>query len=98
MLNEISLLLFFIAYQILTLVVPSYRDTHPSNYCFSEGSVPGFFRDVDNDNEKYLTIEAFSSGPIQVSVIRDPQNPSVDYFHVEDTQSDNSNSKCPLPF
>ena len=98
MLNEISLLLFFIAYQILTLVVPFYRDAHPSNYCFSEGSVPGFFRDVDNDNEKYLTIEALSSGPIKVSVIRDPQNPSVDYFHVEDTQSDNSNTNCPLPF
>ena len=48
------------------------------------------------DNRIFLTIEAYSSGPIKVTVVRSP-NGEGDFFFVEDSQlSDTSNSnRCP---
>ena len=64
-------------------------DTHPKNYCMQRDS-----RFANNNNEIYLTIEAFSSGPIHVFVVRDPDNPDNDYFHVKDTQTSATNRLC----
>ena len=59
--------------------------SHPKEYCMSH--------DVA-DKRTLLTVEAFSSGPVTVSVVRDPDG-TGDYFHVEDSQLSNSNSQCP---
>ena len=49
-------------------------------------------RNVDDAED--LTIEAFRSGPILVTVVRDPDG-SGDFFHASDSQSNDSNSECP---
>ncbi len=59
-------------------------NAHPSTYCLTK------------DNEKLsLTVEAFQSGPVLVSVVRDPKEGGSDYFHVADSDLVNSNSQCP---
>ena len=64
-------------------------DDHPSTRCF-EGPKSGYRFEV--------VVEAFKSGPLHVSVVRDPSGESEmgDFFHVEDTQLDDSNSNCPF--
>ena len=58
-------------------------DLHPRTYC------------MEKTGEHFdLTIEAFKSGPILVSVVRDPTGVRGDYFHVEDSQLTNSNYDC----
>ena len=58
-------------------------DTHPATYCMSKS------------NERVdLTIEAFRSGPILVTVVRDPDG-SGDFFYASDSQLVESNSQCP---
>ena len=58
---------------------------HPATYCM----------DHDEDVKRTdLTVEAYFSGAILVSVIRDPLG-SGDYFHVDDSQVENSNYLCP---
>ena len=59
-------------------------NTHPVSYCMSK---------PDNDNRVFLTIEAFRSGPIKVTVVRSPQG--EDFFYVEDSQLSGSNDECP---
>ena len=63
-----------------TLVITG--DTHPKNYCYEK-----------TDEKLFLTIEAFTSGPIYVSVVRG-ENGEGDFFHVKDTQEVVSNSQC----
>ena len=59
--------------------------SHPTTYCL----------DHDEDVKRTdLTVEAFFSGPLLISVIRDPKG-TGDYFHIEDSQLANSNSQCP---
>ena len=66
-----------------SLIVKGSR--HPVNYCM----------DHDEDVKRTeLTVEAFFSGPLKVSVVRDPEG-GGDYFHVEDSQLANSNANCP---
>lgn len=60
---------------------------HPSTYCF-EGP--------ESDYLFEMVVEAFRSGPLHVSVVRDPSGEVGDFFHVEDTQLDDSNSNCPF--
>ena len=57
-------------------------NTHPESYCMSK-----------SDNRVFLTIEAFRSGPIKVTVLRSPEG--EDFFYVEDSQLSSSNSECP---
>ena len=58
-------------------------NTHPVSYCMSKP-----------DNRVFLTIEAFRSGPIKVTVVRSPQG--EDFFYVEDSQLSSSNDECPI--
>jgi len=63
-----------------TLVVLG--NAHPSAYCLTR------------TNERFtLTVEAFKSGPLMVSVVR--KEGGGDYFHVTDSDLKNSNSVCP---
>ncbi len=65
-----------------TLVVMG--NAHPSTYCLTR------------KGERFsLTVEAFKSGPLMVSVVRDPKEGGGDYFHVTDSDLKNSNSDCP---
>ena len=57
-------------------------NTHPVSYCMSKP-----------DNRVFLTIEAFRSGPIKVTVVRSPEG--EDFFYVEDSQLSGSNDECP---
>ena len=57
-------------------------NSHPSTYCMSK-----------NGERLDLTVEAFRSGPILVSVVRDPNG--GDYFHIDDADLTNSNTQCP---
>ena len=67
-----------------SLIVKGSR--HPVNYCM----------DHDEDLKRTeLTVEAYFSGPLTVSVVRDPEG-GGDYFHVEDSQLANSNANCPV--
>jgi len=50
-------------------------DKHPPDYCMTRAN-----------NRLHLMVEAFQSGPIKVSVVRDPEGLEGDFFHVEDTQ------------
>jgi len=50
-------------------------DVHPRDYCMTR-----------SNNRLHLTVEAFRSGPIKVSVVRDPNGFEGDFFHVFDTQ------------
>ena len=59
--------------------------SHPSTYCFNFDA--GIVKRVD------VTMEAFRSGPLRVSVNRDPNG--EDYFHVSDADLADSNSNCP---
>ena len=66
-----------------SLVVKGSR--HPRVYCMKH----------DEDVKRTeLTVEAYFSGPLKVSVVRDPEG-GGDYFHVEDSQVANSNANCP---
>merc|ERR1712029_1317921 len=68
-------------------------NTHPNSYCNT--------RHVDNilgDVRLDLTTEAFQSGPIHVSVVRDPAGNKGDFFHMEDSDPRDSNRKCPKYF
>jgi len=60
-------------------------DIHPSNYCMTKTS----------PDRIHLTIEAFRSGPIYVSVVRDPTGVNGDFFHASDTQEESGNHRCP---
>lgn len=63
-----------------TLVVLG--NAHPSAYCLTR------------TNERFtLTVEAFKSGPLMVSVVR--KEGGGDYFHATDSDLKNSNSVCP---
>ena len=42
----------------------------------------------------HVTVEAFEAGPLLISVVRDPQG-GGDFFHVEDTDPNDSNRQCP---
>jgi hypothetical protein len=58
---------------------------HPTSYCmFLNSSIQ---KRVD------LTVEAYSSGPIAVSIVRSPSGEH--FFHVKDADLVNSNSNCP---
>ena len=57
-------------------------NAHPVSYCMSKP-----------DNRVFLTIEAFRSGPIKVTVVRSPEG--EDFFYVEDSQLSGSNDECP---
>ena len=58
---------------------------HPTSYCmFLNSNIP---KRVD------LTVEAFSSGPIAVSIVRSPSGEH--FIHVKDSDTVNSNSYCP---
>ncbi len=59
-------------------------NAHPSTYCLTK-----------KDERLSLTVEAFRSGPVLVSVLRDPKEGGGDYFHVADSDLVDSNSKCP---
>ena len=61
-------------------------DYHPKNFCMT--------RDVTNTRLD-LTVEAFRSGPILVSVVRDPTGRRGDYFHFYDSDLVDSNKRCP---
>ncbi len=59
-------------------------NAHPSTYCLTK------------KNERLsMTVEAFQSGPVLLSVVRDPKAGGSDYFHVADSDVVDSNSKCP---
>jgi len=60
-------------------------DIHPSNYCMTQRASDRFD----------LTIEAFRSGPIHVTIVRDPTGVKGDYFHAQDTQTRPGSYKCP---
>ena len=61
-------------------------DTHPRRYCMESNN---------SDNTRItVTAEAFRSGPLLVSVVRDPDG-GGDFFHVDDVDTRNSNSVCP---
>ncbi|KAK1737802.1 hypothetical protein QTG54_011574 [Skeletonema marinoi] len=59
-------------------------NAHPSTYCLTK-----------KDERFSLTVEAFQSGPLMVSVVRDLKEGGGDYFHVADSDLKNSNSDCP---
>ena len=63
-------------------------DMHPETYCQTMQHGP---------NRIDITVEAFSAGPLKISVVRDmtPGNNRADFFHVEDTQATPTNLKCP---
>ena len=61
-------------------------DVHPKNFCMT--------RDIPNTRLD-LTVEAFRSGPILVSVVRDPTGRRGDYFHFYDSDPVDSNKRCP---
>ena len=66
-------------------------DTHPDSYCMTASRL-----DNGVPNRFDLTIEAFRSGPILVSLVRDPTGTTQgDWFHVEDSDPADTNSKCP---
>ena len=57
-------------------------NAHPTSYCMKK------------TNERVdLTIEAFQSGPISVSIVQSPSGEH--FFHASDADKCNSNSKCP---
>lgn len=67
-------------------ILPTLRiagNAHPKTYCMEK-----------SNEELTLTVEAFRSGPLLVSVVRDP-NGSGDYFNVNDADLANSNVNCP---
>jgi hypothetical protein len=61
--------------------------SHPITYCME--------RDA-SQKRVFLTVEAFQSGPLSVSVVRDYSEGGEDYFHVADSDAQNSNSNCPV--
>ena len=65
---------------ILTVV----GNAHPKTYCLTK-----------KDERLTLTVEAFQSGPVLVSILRDPKKDGGDYFHVADSDLNDSNSNCP---
>jgi len=62
-------------------------NTHPASYCMT--------RSNESSSTIHLTVEAFESGPVLVSVVRGP-NGEGDFFHVEDVDPANSNNNCPM--
>jgi len=60
-------------------------NTQPTAYCMSKNAT---------NTRVNVTVEAFSSAPLLISVVRDP-NGSGDYFHVEDVDQTGSNRQCP---
>jgi len=62
-------------------------DYHPDTFCLTKNST---------NTRLDLTVEAFKSGPLLVSVVRDPTGGRGDYFHIDDSDSVDSNSKCPI--
>ena len=61
--------------------------SHPVNYCME--------RDA-REKRVFLTVEAFQSGPLSVSVVRDYSEGGEDYFHVADSDAVISNTNCPV--
>ena len=59
-------------------------NAHPSTYCLTKKS-----------ERLSLTVEAFQSGPLFVSLVRDGKDGGGDYFHVADSDLKDSNSYCP---
>jgi len=64
-------------------------DYHPDTFCMTKNST---------NTRLDLTVEAFRSGPLLVSVVRDPTGQKGDYFHVDDSDLVDSNSDCPTYF
>lgn len=61
--------------------------SHPITYCMER----------DEDQKRvFLTVEAFQSGPLTVSVVRDYSEGGEDYFHVADSDAVISNTNCPV--
>ena len=60
-------------------------NAHPETYCLTRKGETKFS----------LTVEAFQSGPLLVSIVRDPKEGGSDYFHAKDSDLVNSNSNCP---
>mmetsp|Transcript_30817 Transcript_30817/g.52631 ORF Transcript_30817/g.52631 Transcript_30817/m.52631 type:complete len:121 (+) Transcript_30817:107-469(+) len=59
-------------------------NTHPKMYCMTK------------INERIdVTVEAFSSAPLFVSIVRDPTGAHGDFIHIEDPDTTESNSQCP---
>jgi hypothetical protein len=65
---------------IPTLVIVG--NTHPSTYCMKK-----------SDNRFTLTVEAFQSGPLLVSIVHDTDG--FHFFHVKDKDLVDSNQSCP---
>jgi len=64
-------------------------DYHPDTFCMTK---------KETDHRLELTVEAYRSGPLLVSVIRDPTGLKGDYFHVDDSDLVDSNRDCPTYF
>jgi len=64
-------------------------DYHPETFCMNKNST---------NTRLDLTVEAYKSGPLLVSVIRDPTGEKGDFFHVDDSDLVDSNYYCPTYF
>jgi len=62
-------------------------DVHPETYCLTRLG-----------NRFDLTVEAFKSDSVKVSVVLDPSGSRGDYFQVNDTQIKDKNNVCPSLF
>lgn len=67
---------------IPTLVING--NSHPATYCMKK-----------SDNRLTLTVEAFHSGPLLVSIVSDTTTSGYHFFHVKDKDIVNSNRDCP---
>ena len=60
-------------------------NTQPRTYCMTQNAT---------STRVNVTVEAFESGPLLISVVRDPDG-GGDFFHVEDVDLTDSNRQCP---
>jgi hypothetical protein len=65
-------------------ILTAVGNAHPKTYCLTK-----------KDERLKLTVEAFQSGPVLVSILRDSGENGGDYFHVADSDLKDSNSDCP---
>jgi len=61
-------------------------NAQPRTYCMT--------RDAAGRERVAVTVEALQSGPLLISVVRDPDG-GGDFFHVEDVDPVDSNRRCP---
>lgn len=74
---------YFKRCEVLPILI-AVGNAHPKTYCLTK-----------KDERLTLTVEAFQSGPVLVSIVRDPGENGGDYFHVADSDLKDSNSDCP---